>query len=264
MTPIWSIIGSIPTFMNGQVSLGKLEELGVLLDTEQSDGHESLPDRTDNVALGLSNVRFQYESGAASDRYPFQLGPIDITVPAGEILFIVGGNGSGKSTLVKLLAGLYSPAEGEIRLGGQPITNENRDWYRQHVSVVFSDFYLFDELLGAQESDVDERANKLLQELELAHKVSVSDRTFSTVDLSQGQRKRLAMLTSLMEDRPINIFDEWAADQDPHYKEIFYSKLLPKLKAEGKTVIVITHDDRYFDHGDRVIKLEDGKVAQQS
>ncbi len=264
MTPIWSIIGSIPTFMNGQVSLGKLEELGVLLDTKQSDRHESLPGCTDNVALGLSNVRFQYEPGAASDRYPFQLGPIDITVPAGEILFIVGGNGSGKSTLVKLLAGLYSPVEGEIRLGGQPITNENRDWYRQHVSVVFSDFYLFDELLGAQESDVDERSNKLLQELELAHKVSVSDRTFSTVDLSQGQRKRLAMLTSLMEDRPINIFDEWAADQDPHYKEIFYSKLLPKLKAEGKTVIVITHDDRYFDHGDRVIKLEDGKVAQQS
>jgi putative ATP-binding cassette transporter len=185
-------------------------------------------------------------------------------VPAGEILFVVGGNGSGKSTLVKLLAGLYSPVEGEIRLGGELITTANIDWYRQHISVVFSDFYLFDELLGTDDSDVDDRSNRLLLELELAHKVSVANGAFSTVDLSQGQRKRLAMLTSLIEDRPINVFDEWAADQDPHYKEIFYSQLLPRLKAQGKTTIVITHDDRYFNYCDRVIKLEDGKLIASS
>jgi putative ATP-binding cassette transporter len=217
---------------------------------------------TDNVVLDLSNVRFQYESGQTADRYPFILGPVNMTVTAGEVLFIVGGNGSGKSTLVKLLAGLYSPVEGDIRLGGELISDENRDWYRQHFSVVFSDFYLFDELLGEKRPDADERSNALLQDLELAHKVSVTNRAFSTVNLSQGQRKRLAMLTAIIEDRPINIFDEWAADQDPHYKEIFYSRLLPRLKSEGKTVIVITHDDRYFDYCDRVIKLEDGKVAR--
>lgn len=262
MAPIWSIIGSIPTFMSGQVSLGKLEELGVLLTSDRDEESRALPDLAKNIELELSDVRFQYESGGTDDRYPFRLGPVDLTVPPGEILFLVGGNGSGKSTLVKLLAGLYSPNDGEIKLGGQVVTDANRDWYRQHVSVVFSDFYLFDGLLGAMEPDVDDRSNNFLKELELDHKVAVADRMFSTVDISQGQRKRLAMLTALIEDRPINIFDEWAADQDPHYKEIFYSRLLPELKAQGKTVIVITHDDRYFSKGDRVIKLEDGSVAR--
>jgi putative ATP-binding cassette transporter len=250
--------------MMGQVSLRKLEELGVLLDAGEGDSNAILPDCTANIALDLSNVHFNYERGTDSDRYPFHLGPIELAVPAGEILFVVGGNGSGKSTLVKLLAGLYSPVEGEIRLGGELITTANIDWYRQHISVVFSDFYLFDELLGADDSDVDDRSNRLLLELELAHKVSVANGAFSTVDLSQGQRKRLAMLTSLIEDRPINVFDEWAADQDPHYKEIFYSQLLPRLKAQGKTTIVITHDDRYFNYCDRVIKLEDGKLIASS
>lgn len=260
MAPIWSIIGSIPTFMSGQVSLGKLEELGVLLDADQGE-HDFLPDPARNVELELSNVEFRYETGGTVDRYPFVLGPINLTVTPGQILFIVGGNGSGKSTLVKLLSGLYSPIKGGIRLGGRTIDEANRDWYRQHISTVFSDFYLFDGLLG-EAHDVDDRSNSILKELELDHKVEVTDRMFSTIELSQGQRKRLAMLTSLIEDRPINIFDEWAADQDPHYKEIFYSKLLPRLKAEGKTIIVITHDDRYFHLGDRVIKLEDGRVAE--
>lgn len=262
MTPIWAIVGSIPTFMSGQVSLGKLEELGVLLATDQDEDSLAQPSRATNVELELSDVSFHYESGGIDDRYPFRLGPIDLTVSPGEILFIVGGNGSGKSTLVKLLAGLYSPDGGEIKLGGQLVTDANRDWYRQHISVVFSDFYLFDALLGATETDVDDRSNSFLKELELDHKVAVTNRKFSTVALSQGQRKRLAMLTSLIEDRPINIFDEWAADQDPHYKDIFYSRLLPELKAQGKTVIVITHDDRYFSKGDRVIKLEDGSITR--
>lgn len=264
MTPIWSIIGTIPVFLNGQVSLGKLEELGVLLSTEQDEDSVALPESADNIELELANVEFHYESGGGDNRYPFHLGPVDLTVSPGEILFIVGGNGSGKSTLVKLLAGLYAPEDGNIKLGGQPVTDANRDWYRQHISVVFSDFYLFDGLLGESAADVDDRSNTFLKKLELDHKVKVTDRMFSTVELSQGQRKRLAMLTSLIEDRPINIFDEWAADQDPHYKDIFYSRLLPELKAQGKTVIVITHDDRYFNHGDRVIKLQDGEITPQN
>jgi putative ATP-binding cassette transporter len=264
MAPIRSIIASIPLFISGQVSLGKLDELGILLTSEAVEDSHALPDCGEGIELELSNVRFNYESSGTDDRYPFSLGPVNLTVSSGEVLFIVGGNGSGKSTLVKLLAGLYSPVDGDIKLGGESVTDANRVWFRQHVSVVFSDFYLFDGLLGASGADVDDRSNNILKELELDHKVAVNDRMFSTIELSQGQRKRLAMLISLIEDRPINIFDEWAADQDPHYKEIFYSKLLPKLKAQGKTVIVITHDDRYFDYGDRVIKLQDGEIAPQN
>jgi putative pyoverdin transport system ATP-binding/permease protein len=126
---------------------------------------------------------------------------------------------------------------------------------------VFTDFYLFDSLLGMDESDLDKRATRGLEELELDDKVQVSDGVFSTTALSQGQRKRLALLTAFLEDRPIYVLDEWAADQDPHYREIFYRHLLPDLKARGKAIVVISHDDRYYHLGDRIVKLEDGKLV---
>ena len=149
---------------------------------------------------------------------------------------LVGGNGSGKTTLVKLLLGLYAPDRGEIRLNGKPIGDAERERYRQHFSAVFFDFQLFDRLLGAQQSNADALAAAYLKELELDHKVSVHERRFSTTDLSQGQRKRLALLATLIEERPVCVFDEWAADQDPHYKAVFYSRVLPSLKARDRNV----------------------------
>jgi putative ATP-binding cassette transporter len=263
MTPIWSIIGSIPVFLAGGVSLSKIDELGISLEAHGNPPLD-MPPLQERPNLELRNVEFDYSGGAELERFPFHLGPIDLTFHAGELVFVVGGNGSGKSTLVKLLSGLYAPSAGEIALGGASVTDTTRDWYREHCSVVFSDFHLFDELLGAFGADVDTLSNEYLRKLELDHKVTVSERAFSTTSLSQGQRKRLALLTALIEERPINIFDEWAADQDPHYKQIFYTTLLPELQAKGKIVIVVTHDDRYFDSGDRVIKLEDGKIARRT
>jgi putative ATP-binding cassette transporter len=175
----------------------------------------------------------------------------------------VGGNGSGKTTLAKLLTGLYAPDGGDIRFDGQLITDQNREWYSQHFSVVFSDFFLFDSLLGLkrQVSNLDATARDYLVQLQLDHKVQVKDGNLSTTSLSQGQRKRLALLTAYLEDRPIYIFDEWAADQDPMFKEVFYDRLLPELRAKGKTVIVISHDDRYYHVADRIIKLDYGQLV---
>jgi putative ATP-binding cassette transporter len=173
----------------------------------------------------------------------------------------VGGNGGGKSTFVKVLTGLYPPTVGAVRLNGTAIDDKNRDWYRQHFSAVFSDFYLFDDLLGLGGDDLDARAQQHLARLGLERKVRVERGRFSTTALSQGQRKRLALLTAFLEDRPIYVFDEWAADQDVHYREIFYRQILPELKALGKTVLVISHDDRYYHLGDRVLKLEYGKLV---
>jgi putative ATP-binding cassette transporter len=175
-------------------------------------------------------------------------------------VFIVGGNGSGKSTLAKLITGLYIPEAGEIRLDEELITEQNREWYRQHFSVVFSDFYLFDELWGLENSGLDSKVQEYLKVLQLDHKVKVTNGKFSTTALSQGQRKRLALLTAYLENRPIYLFDEWAADQDPAFKKIFYTELLTKLRDQGKTVLVISHDDRYFHLADRIVKLEYGKV----
>jgi putative pyoverdin transport system ATP-binding/permease protein len=178
----------------------------------------------------------------------------------GELIFITGGNGSGKTTLVKLLTGLYVPESGEIRLDGEAVTDCNQVYYRRHFSVVFSDFYLFESLLGLQAPELDARARDYLVQLQLDQKVHVKDGKFSTVELSQGQRKRLALLTTYLEDRAIYVFDEWAADQDPFFKEVFYLKLLPELKAKGKTVLVISHDDRYYYVADRLIKLNYGQM----
>ncbi|HEY9737473.1 MAG TPA: ATP-binding cassette domain-containing protein, partial [Trichocoleus sp.] len=169
--------------------------------------------------------------------------------------------GSGKSTLAKLLVGLYSPEAGKVCLNGSPITDQTREAYRQLFSAVFADFFLFEKLLGIDLADLDGEAQTYLERLQLAHKVRVSQGTLSTLNLSQGQRKRLALLTAYLEDRPIYLFDEWASDQDPYFREIFYHQLLPELKQRGKTVLVISHDDRYFMVADRILKLEYGQVV---
>jgi putative ATP-binding cassette transporter len=190
----------------------------------------------------------------------FQLGPINLTLHPGELIFLIGGNGSGKTTLVKLLMGLYEPESGEIRVDGKPVTMAERDDYRQQFSAVFFDFYLFERLFGIEVQDLDGETQKYLDLLQLNHKLTVKNGQLSTIDLSQGQRKRVALLHAYLEDRPIYIFDEWAADQDPQFKRIFYYELVPELKARGKTVIVISHDDRYYGLADRLVKLEAGKV----
>jgi putative ATP-binding cassette transporter len=162
-----------------------------------------------------------------------------------------------------LITGLYTPQSGEIRLDGTPITDDNREWYRQHFSAVFSDFYLFGRLVGLTNNNLDTRAQQFLVQLQLNHKVEIKDGVLSTTALSQGQRKRIALLTAYLEDRPIYLFDEWAADQDPYFKRIFYTQILPELTKRGKTVLVISHDDRYFHAADRIVKLEYGRLESQ-
>jgi putative pyoverdin transport system ATP-binding/permease protein len=190
----------------------------------------------------------------------FLLGPIDLEMRSGELIFIVGSNGSGKSTLAKLMTGLYPPQSGEIYLNGTPITATNVEWYRQHFATTFADVHLFDSYLGFDERHIDREVGKYLKEFQLDRKVSVKNGVLSTTNLSQGQRKRLALLTAFLEDRPIYLFDEWASDQDPAFREMFYEQILIQLKERGKLVIVITHDDRYFHLADRLLKLNYGRV----
>ena len=211
--------------------------------------------------IKLVGVTHSYQGEREANN--FVLGPIDLTFHPGELVFLIGGNGSGKSTLIKVIAGLYVPEAGVVHIDNQPITDANREWYCQHFSVVFPDFYLFDSLLGLNSPDLDLldlQAQKYLVQLHLDRKVQVNRGVFSTIALSQGQRKRLALLAAYMEERPFYIFDEWASDQDPMFKDIFYNQLLLELKHQGKTVLVVTHDDRYFHLADRLVKLDYGKV----
>jgi putative ATP-binding cassette transporter len=261
MGPVWAVIESWPIFAQGQLALRKIEELRLSL---SADDETALPTVASSPhlweRLDLEGIRFEYENNGKGG---FVLGPLDFTLRRGEVVFLVGGNGSGKSTFVKVLTGLYAPQEGMIRLDGHCITEANREWLHSHFSVVFSDFYLFHRLLGLEEPELDARAHEHLVHLELADKVEVRQGTFSTTALSQGQRKRLALLTAFLEDRPIYVFDEWAADQDLHYREIFYHRLLPELTARDKTILVVSHDERYYHCGDRIVKLEYGKFVAE-
>jgi putative pyoverdin transport system ATP-binding/permease protein len=263
MGPLAGVLSSFPMFGRANVSLQKIEHLGISLASAIPDDCpvELAECKASFNRLELVGVSHSYHH--EKDDSHFVLGPLSLSFGPGELVFLVGGNGSGKSTLAKIITGLYPPDSGEVRLDGQLISDKNRDDYRQLFSTVFADFFLFETLIGLERPDLDTRAQDYLVQLHLDHKVEVKDGGFSTTALSQGQRKRLALLTAYLEDRPFYLFDEWASDQDPHFKEIFYTQLLPELKASGKTVLVITHDDRYFEFADRIIKLDYGQLAYE-
>jgi len=260
MVPLEVVMGTLPNLSRALASARTVEELGFTLESEikEREGGAELASARGWGRLEMAGVTHRYRR--ENEEESFLLGPIDLTFEPGELIFLVGGNGSGKTTLAKLLLGLYAPESGEVRFAGRTIDDGNREEYREHFAAVFSDFFVFEALLGLDAGALDDEARKYLTKLHLQQKVQVKDGALSTVELSQGQRKRLALLTAYLEDRPIYLFDEWAADQDPVFKEIFYLELLPELKARGKTVLVISHDDHYFHVADRVLKLDYGRI----
>lgn len=262
MGPLSGLLGSLSLFGRAGAALRKIDELGLALAARAAD---DCPLDGPPVAgfrqLELVDVTRSYRREREDDR--FTLGPLRLTFRPGEIVFLVGGNGSGKSTLAKVIAGLYPPETGVVRLDGRPVGPHNRDDYRQLFSAVFADYYLFEDLAVPVDRAADARARGYLERLHLQHKVRVEGGLLSTTALSQGQRKRLALLHAYLEDRPFYLFDEWASDQDPVFREIFYTQLLPELRARGKAVLAITHDDRYFHLADRVVKLDYGRVVEQ-
>jgi putative pyoverdin transport system ATP-binding/permease protein len=254
--PLQSLLISLPDINLVRVAAEQIEKL-----TREVAAAEAVAPEQPVAAfrsLVLQGVRHRYYHEQSNEL--FELGPLDLAFRPREVTFIVGGNGSGKTTLAKVLVGLYAPEEGTILLNDERIDDANRDQYRQQFSAIFSDFHLFESLLTDRCVDMDARGNRLLQRLQLQHKVRLSAGAFSTRALSHGQRKRLALVAAYLEDRPVVVFDEWAADQDPSFKDIFYHEILSELRELGKAVIVISHDDRYFHVADRIIQLENGQV----
>jgi putative ATP-binding cassette transporter len=207
--------------------------------------------------ITLSEIVFSYrrEGGPST----FTVGPWTLGLRRGELLFLTGSNGSGKSTALKLITGLYEPDSGAVLVDDVEVTRDQRQAYRELFSTVFTDFHLFEQLYGIEDTD-PARVNALIERFGLAGKVSFAEGRFSTHDLSTGQRKRLALIVALLEDRPVYVLDEWAADQDPEFREEFYRVILPELKSRGKTVIVVTHDDRFWNVADRLVRLDLGRI----
>ena len=260
--PLEHLIGTLPIISKAQIAFRRIAELSKQFSSPEP--HLLLDDQSQPAtalhSLALNQVSYSFAPVPGSE--PFRLGPVNVHINQGEIVFIVGENGCGKTTLIKLLLGLYAPQSGSIELNGQAVTATNRDDYRQIFTTIFADYYLFDDVIQG-DKPVPEDAARYLRRLEIDHKVSIRDGVFSTTDLSTGQRKRLALVSAWLEERPVLVFDEWAADQDPTFRRIFYTELLPDLKRLGKTIIVISHDDRYFDSADQLIRLQAGKVVSE-
>lgn len=253
--PINGILNSVPDILRARVSWNKIKSFLREIPASAPPEAGAIPAGSTILELSVHNVCYHYRNKAVEEN--FSLGPVNLTAAKGEVLFIIGGNGSGKTTLSKLMTGLYTPDAGEIRINGRRVAPTELGEY---FSVVFNPNYLFDKIYNFEALPGRQKLNAYLEELKLGHKVRVTDGIYSTIDLSQGQRKRLSLLQCYLEDKPVYLFDEWAADQDPEFRKFFYREILPGLKAKGKIVIAITHDDHFFDVADAVIKLNHGKV----
>ena len=257
--PFSQVVGNLPLVTKANASIREIRRIEKRLDSIFEQGfadpiarvYQTL--RFDTIRCDGIGFNYQDELGA----FAFSLKSIDFQLSRGELVFITGGNGAGKSTFLKILAGLYPPLSGTISVDSTIIDHENRQSYRHLFSTVFADFHLFDRLYGINPVDQD-RLRQLLQLTDLSRKTSVVGDKISAVNLSSGERKRLALVLSLLDDTPILLLDEWAAEQEPNFRRKFYREILPWLKLQGKTVVAVTHDDDQYEVADRVIKMQFG------
>ncbi|BBQ00636.1 cyclic peptide transporter [Burkholderia sp. SFA1] len=257
---IASLIQALPAVSRADLAVDRLHALERELEEAKRAAEAGAGGHKAELVHGIALRGVSYRYKNAGGQQGFQVGPCDLFIKAGEVTFIAGGNGSGKSTLINLITQLYAQDAGEVRWDETVVGDDNAAAYRQLFSVIFSDFHLFDRLYGLDAAH-DDLAD-LIREMDLSEKVHYKQGRFSTTDLSSGQRKRLAMVSALAEGRPVLIFDEWAADQDPQFRRYYYEKLLPRLKAAGKTIIAVSHDDRWFKCADTVIWMEEGQVRR--
>jgi putative ATP-binding cassette transporter len=257
-SPINALANALPLFNRVDLAIHDLTQLEAEMDgaiAPESNAVQHACFDFDDILL--NDISFNYPN--KGDDVAFSVGPFKDRLRRGELLFIIGGNGSGKSTFLKLLTGLYYPSAGTIHVGTELVKHGNYQAYRELFTTVYTDFHLFDKIYGVNDLQPSDVAY-WLEKMHLQHKVKYQDGGFTSTSLSTGQRKRLALIAALLEDKPVLILDEFAADQDPGFRKYFYEILLMELKAMGKTIIAVTHDDHYFHVADRVLKMDEGKL----
>lgn len=255
-----ALVRDIPLLARGEQAIAAMQRINQALKPAREPGLPGIePPRGDPPAkaapLAVDQLCYRYPD--EDDEEGFAFGPVSASFPPGSITFVLGGNSAGKTTLIKLLAGLYTPAAGSITLDGAAVPAAD---LREGVSAIFADPYIFDRLYGWPDIDPG-RVNGLLDEMGILGRTRFEAGRFTTTELSTGQRKRLAWVIAMIEARPILLLDQWAADQDPEFREHFYRVMLPALREAGRTVIAVTNDDRYYDAADHLLRLDDGKVA---
>ncbi|MBR8465452.1 multidrug ABC transporter permease/ATP-binding protein [Campylobacter sp. faydin G-140] len=249
------IVSAIPATLSAKVSLEKIANLNIV---EYQDGFkfDNILDKNWRKIL-FKDVSFSY----ADDK--FSIRNLNLQINRGELVFVIGKNGSGKSTFSNILCGLLPPSSGEMYLDDVRIDDLNIRSYQSNISAVFTNFYLFSQAIGADGKGAEAKnSDEILALLEMDKKIKILDHRLSTTSLSQGQRKRLGLFIALLESRSLLVLDEWAADQDPIFKRIFYLEILPMLRDKGITIVAISHDDVYFDVADRIILVKDGIIRE--
>jgi len=263
LSPLSTVVAFLPRISRMKIALKKIQKAEMSLEDaycKDNDSLKPLPVNAEHPYIRFKETTHTYFH-EQKDKF-FKLGPIDLEIDKGSTVFLVGGNGSGKSTLAKVLCGLYPPETGTLSYYGTDISSDYVDSYRDLFCAIFTDYYLFDDLGYIENERIAAKADEYLKLLEIDHKVKIIDNKISNIKLSEGQKKRIALLKALLEDKPFYIFDEWASGQDPYYKKIFYRSILPELKKEGKTIFVISHDEQFFDCADKVLILRDGQLIQ--
>lgn len=261
--PIGSLVQTAQQFSIAQYSFGAINSFEVEVAELSLTGSNHSPARAgdhtneDQVpefhTISLSSVCYRH-----AGIHGFAVGGINLTLSKGEIVFLTGGNGSGKTTLLRVLTGLYPRSSGKLQLNGRDLPDLPPQAYRELFSGVFSDFHLFDRPFGLDATELSTFAIWLDR---LGVRDKLGDLTeLATEALSTGQRKRVALALALAEARPILILDEWAADQDPETRKRFYEEILPALRAEGRTIFAITHDEQYFHLCDRRLHMIEGHL----
>ncbi|CAM2911670.1 cyclic peptide export ABC transporter [Rariglobus hedericola] len=268
LAPLSNLVGFSTYLSRVALAMDRAEQIGIVLGQDDPASATPPAHRTDTptpnpaaIQFGLREVSYRH---SRDDAAPFDLGPVSLTFDRAEVVFVCGGNGSGKTTLLKLICGLYPPSHGELVSAGRTVDDAALAGHRRRFGVIFADFFLFSSLLGYEDAPAA-AAQKLLKDVHLEKLVSIgADGAFSTTKLSQGQRKRLALVATLLEDKPVYVFDEWAADQDPEFRRWFYEHILPGLRARGKLVIAITHDDAFYPTADRIVRLSEGRIVSDT
>ncbi|MDR2738987.1 MAG: ATP-binding cassette domain-containing protein [Treponema sp.] len=254
-----SFVSAADTANNTLLKIGLIEkQLDVMAKGKEREdlSKPSLP--PDFSLLEIKRLKFSYpESG---DQKGFSLSVENFFLKRGELVIIKGGNGSGKSTFMYLLAGLLPPVEGDILVDGKPASSLEGADYRSLFSILFANFHLFDDFYGFSfdKKDLDYWAERLY----VSEFIKSYGQTgkLPTATLSSGQRKRMALLAAILENRKVLLLDEVAADFDPEFRSRYYREIIPELKVAGRTLILVSHDDRYYDVADRVLEFREGAI----
>ncbi|HTI09036.1 MAG TPA: ATP-binding cassette domain-containing protein [Puia sp.] len=260
--PVQLILASMPYYGGVKVAMGRLNEFNELLQPlKEENTQENIPYHQEAFeSLWFEDVYYEHTDGRLQKN--FVLGPVNLKIDKGEVIFIIGGNGSGKSTFFNILTGLYRPVRGNIYFNGRKLEKEEFPHYRNQMAALFSNSHLFsrnyDDFLL---EDSNTEMWKWVHCLDMQEVFDLANTSLHK-QISKGQQKRLAMIYAMLENKEIMAMDEWAAEQDPHMREFFYTSFLQQLRELQKTVIIITHDDRYFNQADRIIKFDYGKIVK--